>query len=62
MHIQFFNHFVKPISIEKLMGFVFFETFPKNLGNVSSIKFQNFVKKKIYCPHSKKRKKKKMSS
>lgn len=42
------------------MGFVFFETFPKNLGNVSSIKFQNFVKKKISSLE--KEKEKKMSS
>lgn len=60
MHIQFLNHFVKPISIEKLMGFVFFETFPKNLGNVSSIKFQNFVtKKKKYIVLTRKRERKK---
>lgn len=45
------------------MGFVFFETFPKNLGNVSSIKFQNFVTKKKYIVLTRKReRKKKMSS
>lgn len=59
MHIQFLNHFVKPISIEKLMGFVFFETFPKNLGNVSSIKFQNFVTKKNILSSLEKEKEKK---
>lgn len=59
VHIQFLNHFVKPISIEKLKGFVFFETFPKNLGNVSSIKFQNFVTKKKYIVLTRKRERKK---
>lgn len=59
VHIQFFNHFVKPISIEKLMGFVFFETFPKNLGNVSSIKFQNFVTKRNILSSLEKEKEKK---
>lgn len=45
------------------MGFVFFETFPKNLGNVSSIKFQNFVtKKKNILSSLEKEKEKKMSS
>lgn len=41
------------------MGFVFFETFPKNLGNVSSIKFQNFVTKKNILSSLEKEKEKK---
>ena len=41
------------------MGFVFFETFPKNLGNVSSIKFQNFVTKRNILSSLEKEKEKK---